>query len=81
MNPHTRYEICIDKTPAWFALAAIFLAAACIVGVIYLSATAPEPVIPSSAFRLPKVPSVPDVHAKAQQSVDQALSGKSEVSR
>jgi hypothetical protein len=81
MNPHTRYEVCLDKTPAWFALAAILLAASCILGVIYLSVTAPEPVIPSSAFRLPKVPTVPDVHAKVQRGVDQALSGKSAVSR
>lgn len=81
LNPHTRYEVCLDKTPTWFALAAILLSAACIIGVIYLSATAPEPVIPPSFFRVAKAPTVPNVKATVQRGVEQALTGKSAVAR
>lgn len=69
MNPHTRYELSLDKVPQGFALAFVILTCAAILGTIYLYSITPGEVLPMPQ-RTVKLPHIPDAHAVIQQAVD-----------
>lgn len=54
MNPHTRYEIPLDRNSGRIAIAAILLACVSVLAVMYLMATTPG-AIPKTKLELPKV--------------------------
>lgn len=80
LNPHTRYEIPIDRSSRWLALAAAILAMTVMVLSIWLASTTPGEILPGARPKLPRV-NVP-TQAQIQQHVDahnpvvQAAEGK-----